>query len=55
MISDKEHIKSVQIESVVRRICNPLQKHVSVNMNTLLRDLNLADTYNCNDEVNIED
>ena len=54
-ISDKEDKDSIQLKPVmVEKICNPIQRHVLETINTSLRDLNLADIYHCNDEVDIE-
>ena len=54
-ISDKEDKDSVQLKPVmVEKICNPIQRHVLETINTSIRDLNFADIYHCNDEVDIE-
>ena len=38
---------------MVERICSLIQTHVLETMNTLLTHVNLADTYYCNDKMNI--
>ena len=39
---------------MVEKSCNPKQTHVLETINTSLRDLNIADTYNSNNEVDTE-
>lgn len=53
--SDEEDKDSIQLKPVVaEKIFNPMQRHALETINTSLRDLNLADIYHCNDEVDIE-